>query len=73
MQEQWVCMVWQWEMYWIIFLLVILVQILYTNTESICKKYFEASASSMFTYALLKEARKGYLPKSMIPICKKGV
>jgi len=36
------------------------------------KNYFEASTSSMFVYALLKGARKGYLPKSMIPIGKKG-
>ncbi len=36
------------------------------------KNYFEASASSMFVYALLKGVRKGYLSKSMIPIAKKG-
>ncbi len=36
------------------------------------KNYFEASASAMFVYALLKGVRKGYLPKSMISVAKKG-
>ncbi len=34
--------------------------------------YFEASASSMFVYALAKGARKGYLPESIMPSVKKA-
>lgn len=36
------------------------------------KNYFDASASSMFVYSLLKGVRKGYLPKSMIAVAKNG-
>jgi unsaturated rhamnogalacturonyl hydrolase len=36
------------------------------------KNYFEASASSMFVYALAKGLRLGYLPQSYLAIAKKG-
>jgi unsaturated rhamnogalacturonyl hydrolase len=36
------------------------------------KNYLEASASSMFVYALAKGVRLGYLPQSYLPIAKKG-
>lgn len=34
--------------------------------------YFEASASSMFVYALAKAAREGYLPASYFKVAQKG-
>jgi unsaturated rhamnogalacturonyl hydrolase len=34
--------------------------------------YLEASASSMFVYALAKGVRKGYLPESIMPAVRKG-
>jgi unsaturated rhamnogalacturonyl hydrolase len=34
--------------------------------------YLEASASAMFTYAMLKSVRKGYLTKSYLTIAKNG-
>ena len=36
------------------------------------KNYTEASASSMFVYALAKGVRLGYLPSSFLPVAKKG-
>jgi unsaturated rhamnogalacturonyl hydrolase len=36
------------------------------------KNYFEASASSMFVYALAKGVRLGYLPQSYLAVAKKG-
>lgn len=36
------------------------------------KNYLEASASSMFVYALAKGVRLGYLPSSYLPVAKKG-
>lgn len=36
------------------------------------KNYPEASASSMFVYAFAKGVRLGFLPKSFLPIAKKG-
>jgi unsaturated rhamnogalacturonyl hydrolase len=36
------------------------------------KNYAEASASSMFVYALAKGVRLGYLPSSFLPVAKKG-
>lgn len=36
------------------------------------KNYFEASASSMFVYALAKGVRLGYLPQTYIAVAKKG-
>jgi unsaturated rhamnogalacturonyl hydrolase len=36
------------------------------------KNYFEASASSQFTYAIAKGVRKGYLPAAKISIAKKA-
>jgi unsaturated rhamnogalacturonyl hydrolase len=36
------------------------------------KNYFEASASSMFVYALAKGVRLGYLPASYLSVAKKG-
>jgi unsaturated rhamnogalacturonyl hydrolase len=36
------------------------------------KNYFEASASSMFVYALAKGVRLGYLPSSYLNVAKKG-
>lgn len=36
------------------------------------KNYLEASASSMFVYALAKGVRLGYLPSSFLPVAKKG-
>lgn len=36
------------------------------------KNYFEASASSQFTYAIAKGVRKGYLPAAKIAIAKKA-
>jgi unsaturated rhamnogalacturonyl hydrolase len=36
------------------------------------KNYFEASASSMFVYAMAKGVRLGLLPQSYIPVAKKG-
>lgn len=36
------------------------------------KNYFEASASSMFVYALAKGVRLGYLPQSYLGVAKKG-
>lgn len=34
--------------------------------------YFEASASCMFVYTMLKGVRLGYLPSSCLPVAKKG-
>lgn len=34
--------------------------------------YLEASASSMFVYALAKGVRKGYLPSTYLPVAEKG-
>ncbi|MEI6946012.1 glycoside hydrolase family 88 protein [Paraflavisolibacter sp. H34] len=36
------------------------------------KNYFEASASSMFVYALAKGVRLGYLPQKFVPVAQKG-
>jgi unsaturated rhamnogalacturonyl hydrolase len=36
------------------------------------KNYLEASASSMFVYALAKSIRLGYLPQSYLAVAKKG-
>jgi len=36
------------------------------------KNYTEASASSMFVYALAKGVRLGYLPSAFLPVAKKG-
>jgi unsaturated rhamnogalacturonyl hydrolase len=42
------------------------------NLPSAPKNYVEASASSMFVYALAKGVRKGYLPAAFIAVAKKG-
>jgi unsaturated rhamnogalacturonyl hydrolase len=36
------------------------------------KNYFEASASSQFVYAIAKGVRKGYLPRTKLPVALKG-
>ena len=36
------------------------------------KNYLEASASSMFVYALAKGVRLGYLPQKYLAVAKKG-
>ncbi len=36
------------------------------------KNYFEASASSLFVYAIAKAVRKGYLPAGKISVAQKG-
>lgn len=42
------------------------------DRPDIPKNYFEASASSMFVYAVAKGVRLGYLPAQRISIAKKG-
>ncbi|MDB5252900.1 MAG: glucuronyl hydrolase [Flaviaesturariibacter sp.] len=42
------------------------------NVPAAPKNYLEASASSMFVYALAKGVRKGYLPAAFFAVAKKG-
>jgi unsaturated rhamnogalacturonyl hydrolase len=45
-------------------------QVLDKGTEN--GNYFEASASSMFVYALVKGVRRGYLPEHYLSVARKG-
>lgn len=42
------------------------------DKPTVSKNYFEASASSMFVYAVSKGVRKGWVPSSRIEIAQKG-
>jgi len=42
------------------------------NKPDAVGNYLEASASSMYTYALAKGIRQGYLPQSLIPKVEKA-